>query len=161
MYRAWLISISIVTAACAGCGSDGDAPDPIFPVDYAATYQEVRNCRFSLDHDLVRMRIVVSPDALAPYMNRTDPFPTGAIVLKEEFDGSDEDCTGDLIGFTVMRKLDVGTAAADLDWEWQETDEAFVPVPANVANIPRCVMCHTDCGTIENGGYDGTCANFP
>jgi hypothetical protein len=156
MYRAWLLTIVM---ACGG--DDPPAAEPIFPVDYAATYTEVRNCRFSLDHDLVRMRIVVSPDALAPYMNRTDPFPTGAIVLKEQFDGSDDDCVGPLIGFTVMKKLDVGSATTDLDWEWQETDEAFVPFTPAVANIPRCVMCHTDCGTLENGGYDGTCANFP
>jgi hypothetical protein len=138
------------------CGTDEPPPlPPAFPLDYADTYQEVRNCRFSLDHDLTRIRILASPDALAAYNNRTDPFPPGAIVLKEEYDGGDTTCSSTIFSYTVMVKTAAGAAPADLDWEWQEVDRDLHAVPDT--NVLRCVQCHTDCGRAPEG-YDGTCA---
>jgi hypothetical protein len=151
MFRA--LAFTTLVAACGG----GDPPveEPLFPADYAATYTQVRDCRRSIDHDLVNMRIVAAPDALDSYLDRLVAFPEGAIVLKEEFDGSDMDCTGTIIGFTVMRKLAAGTAPEDLDWEWQETDRTSKPVQTD---LQRCIQCHTGCGVPAEGGFDGTCA---
>src|SRR5690242_14900621 len=103
-----------------GCGtSDGGKP-ALFPADYAATYQEVRNCRMSIEHGFVRIRVLASPDALAAYTGRTAPFPTGSIVLKEERPDTDTTCSGPVMNYTVMQKLDVGADPTMLDWTWEE-----------------------------------------
>jgi Cytochrome P460 len=148
--------------ACGGGSGDGggvdaavDAPGaaPLFPADYAATYQQVRACRNSLDHDLHRIRVVASPDALASYNGRTMPFPAGAIVLKEEYEGSDTTCAGPIVSFTVMKKLAAGSAAATLDWQWQEVSGDRRTVNEDNRS---CVGCHKFCG-VPPEGYDGTC----
>ena len=148
-----MLRASFVVVALLGCGSDPVEP-PIFPTDYLVTYQQVRECRFSLDHDLVRMRILASPEALTPYTNRIDPFPTGAILIKEQFDQGDTDCGGEVIGVTVMQKLAGGSAPADLDWAWQEANENLEVIGFDKA---RCTSCHTGCG-VPPEGYAGTCA---
>lgn len=137
-----------------GCDDGDDGEPPIFPADYAATYQEVRSCRFSLEHDLTRMRVLASPDALAPYQARTAPFPTGAIVLKEQFDSTDTTCAGPILHFTVMQKLEVGSSPATLDWSWQKVS---VDHHTLSTDIERCTRCHTSCGEPPEG-HDGTCA---
>jgi len=146
---------ALVTQILFACGDDGDDGElAAFPADYAATYEQVRNCRFSLEHGLIRIRVVASPDALAPYNGRAAPFPTGAIVLKEEYAERDRDCAGPIIAFTVMQKLDVGSSPEMLDWTWQEAngDRRLLD-----ADVPRCVQCHTGCGKPPDG-FDGTCA---
>lgn len=145
----------LVTQVLFACGDDGDDGGELaaFPADYAATYEQVRNCRFSLEHGLIRIRVVASPDALAPYNGHTAPFPTGSIVLKEEYAERDRDCVGPVIAFTVMQKLDVGSSPETLDWTWQEANGNRRLLDANV---PRCVQCHTGCGKPPDG-YDGTC----
>ena len=139
--------------AGAGCGG-GDGEPPIFPEDYAATYQEVRNCRFSLEHDLTRMRVLAAPDALMPYQARDAPFPTGAIVLKEQYDSTDMTCSGPLLHFTVMQKLAPGSSPETLDWTWQKVDAEHRTMETE---IMRCVSCHDHCGNAPEG-HDGTCA---
>lgn len=141
-----------ITAVVTGCGSDDSgSDDALYPRDYRKTYQEVRTCRFSLEHNSVRMRVLASPDAVVPYDGRTEPFPPGAVVLKEEFDADDTACANTLRRVTVMRKLPVGVAPADLDWEWQEADGNH---EATGRPIRGCTSCHTDCSMM---GYDGTC----
>lgn len=146
-------SLAVLAVACS---DDGGTPTEtaVFPADYAATYQEVRNCRASLDHDLMRIRVVASPDAIGTYTSRTGEFSPGAIVLKEEYDGGDTDCTGPVSRFSVMQKLDAGEAPDELDWTWQRVD-----TDRNVVteSVKRCVQCHTDCGKPPEG-YAGTCA---
>ena len=144
------LALVVVTS---GCGND-DKPEPIVPADYAATYQEVRNCRFSLDHDLLYIRVLASPDALTPYLGRTAPFPLGAIVLKEQYGEDDTTCAGPIVSFTVMEKLEVASSPVALDWNWQE---AGADRRARSVNIKSCTSCHTDCGQPSNNGYDGTC----
>jgi Cytochrome P460 len=141
----------LVVFLVAACGSDDSGPEPLFPADYRTTYQEVRNCRFSLDHDLMRIRILASPDALAPYNMRTTPFPTGAVVLKEQYDGDDTSCSGPVLRYTVMVKTATGNA---LDWAWQELDGDRRDTEEP---IQRCIQCHAGCGQAPEG-YDGTCA---
>lgn len=124
--------------------------EPLFPEDFAATYQEVRNCRRSGDHDLNYIRILASPDAFDPYQGRTAPFPVGAVVLKPEY--ADEQCT-DLAGFTVMRKEPAGFDPEIGDWSWQRltADREVLPVDEQ-----RCIGCHRVC--VAPMGYDFTCA---
>jgi hypothetical protein len=129
-----------------GCSDSASPPDAIFPADYAATYQEVRSCRRSLEH-AANIRVLVSPDAYAPYADRSAPFPVGSIVLKEQYDPSDLDCAEPLQQFTVMQKLDDG-------WAWQQTDADLHEVDVKIEN---CINCHDVCGKPPQG-YDGTCA---
>jgi hypothetical protein len=146
----------LIGGALAACGDDGgdDGGEPaLFPANYAATYQEVRNCRNSVEHGAVRIRVLASPDALTPYTTRTAPFPTGAIVLKEERADTDLDCSGPIVNYTVMLKLDAGSSPDTLDWRWQEVDPKL---RAEQTNLERCPRCHTDCGKPPEG-YDGTC----
>jgi hypothetical protein len=147
--------VLLAARALIACGDDGgDGEPPVFPADYAATYQEVRNCRFSLEHDLTRMRILASPEALTPYRMRNAPFPTGAIVLKEQYDSADLDCTGRLLHFTVMQKLEPGSSPDTLDWTWQKVSADHKIM---TTDIKRCTNCHTNCGKPPEG-YEGTCA---
>lgn len=152
-------SLSGTVAICMGCG-DPDEEEPssdgvAFPADYATSYTEVRDCRPSGDHDLNNIRVVVDSAALGPFQDRSTPFPTGSIVLKEEFEFDDIDCTGEVKQWTVMQKLEAGSAADTLDWAWQQVDRDRRVVSEN---SQRCVACHSACvdGAV---GYDATCAD--
>ena len=152
--RATVIALVLVSCACLamGCGTNSSGQPAAFPPDYAATYQQVRACRMSIEHGFVRIRVLASPEALTPYNGRTAPFPTGAIVLKEERNSDDTTCTGPIINFTVMQKLDVGTDPTMLDWTWQEADASE---HLRSGDVKRCSQCHKDC--MPPGGYDHTC----
>jgi hypothetical protein len=156
---------SIVAVGCPGgddgvmdteaTGSDtGIDADPVFPADYDATYVEVRNCRGSGDHDLNNIRILADPAALGPYEGRTDPFPEGAVVLKEEYDFGDLTCEGPIKQWTVMQKLAEGSSDETLGWAWQRVDADRSVLDEDE---PRCIACHTSCG-MPPDGYDWTCA---
>lgn len=132
------------------CGSDPSLPPPVFPEDYSA-YVEVRDCRSSSDHDLRKIRILADPASLEPYMTRTGGFPSGAIVLKEEYDFADADCTGDLVHWTVMQRNDDAAAG---NWLWQRIDADRSLI---TQNEDRCINCHASCGRAPDG-YEGTCA---
>lgn len=140
--------------ALTGCPSDDEGPPPDFPADYESTYVEVRNCRGSGDHDLNQIRILADPAALAPYQNRTDPFPVGSIVLKEEYEFGDMTCSGPIKQWTVMRKLEPGSADDTLGWAWQRVDADRRVLDEDE---PRCIGCHQGCGVAPDG-YDWTCA---
>jgi len=137
-----LLAVLLVTAC---------TEEPRFPSDYAASYTEVRDCRTSADHDLHRIRILADPAALSPYLDRTAAFPVGAVVLKEEYDFADTDCTGDIVEWTVMQKT---SGAARLGWDWQRVaaDRGIT-----TDNSSLCSNCHSQCGASPDG-YDGTCA---
>lgn len=141
-----------------GCSGDDDGggasgPVPSFPADYAATYVEVRDCRNSGDHELNRIRVLADPAALGPYRDRNADFPVGAVVLKEEHDFADTDCTGAPVRWTVMTRLATGSAPGTLDWDWQDVDAERRVVSENDS---RCIGCHTGCG-VPPDGYLGTC----
>ncbi|HTE53549.1 MAG TPA: cytochrome P460 family protein [Kofleriaceae bacterium] len=144
--------------ASAGCGGgdddDGGVETTLFAADYAGTYTEVRDCRKSSDHDLNNVHIVADPTGLAAYLDRAEAFPTGAVVIKEEYDFADEDCSGDIVQWTVMSKLEAGSSPDTLDWKWQQVGaDRTVETEDEV----RCINCHTECG-VAPGGYEGTCA---
>lgn len=153
---AGLVLLSLA-AACSG-GDDGDdvGDAPFFPADYASSYTEVRDCRGSGDHDLNMVRMLADPVAVGPYQGRDAPFPVGAVVIKEEYEFGDMVCSGPIKQWTVMKRLAEGSSPETLDWAWQRVDSE-----RNVVGVdtPRCIGCHTGCGTEEMGGYEGTCAH--
>ncbi len=133
---------------------DPPAEEPLFPADYADHYVEVRDCRQSGDHDLNLIRILADPTALDAYQNRDVPIPVGGILLKEEYEFDDTDCSGAIKQWTVMQRLEPGTNAETLDWRWQEVDADRKIVGEDT---PRCYGCHTAC-TPDADGYEYTCA---
>jgi hypothetical protein len=150
--RAGELAAAVAVVLAAGRGDDGGG-EPVFPADYAATYQEVRDCRGSADHDLGQIRVLADPAALGPYQARDVPFPLGAVVLKAEYDFGDPGCTGEITQWTVMVRDDGGDAAA-LGWRWQRVDRQRRVI---TENEPRCFGCHLECG-VPPDGYQGTCA---
>ena len=142
-------AVALAIAACTG-----NKGPPLFPPDYAATYTQVRPCRASPDHGLDNVLVFTDPSATGPYMMRNAPFPIGAVVLKEEHDPDDLNCTGPITSWSVMVKLADGAAPPELDWKWQDV-EADRQVRTN--NEPRCYGCHTNCG-VAPCGYAGTCS---
>ena len=146
-------SLTVLTITLCACGG-GDDQKAIFPADYASSYVQVRPCRSSPDHDLNNVRVLADPLALEAYMMRDRPFPTGAVVLKAEYDPSDTTCTGPITMWTVMVQLAVGSAPSMLDWHWQKVDASGTVA---TDNDPRCYGCHTTCG-VPPDGYMGTCS---
>lgn len=141
------------------CSDDAavESPAPIFPADFADSWQEARDCRFSHDHELRSIRVFADVDAFEPYTQWSKPFPVGATLVKLEYD--DDQCQN-LIGFSAMQKLESGAAPDDYDWKWQKLD-AKRRVDES-GDIPtRCVTCHRyHCR--EPYGFDLACGeNLP
>ena len=149
--------LAIFVLALAACSDDGGGEPPVFPEMYATTYQQVRTCRFSLDHDLRRIRVLASPEALTPYQGRMEAFPVGAVVLKVEYKDDDTSCSQPPIGFTAMQRLADGADTAMLDWKWQELDKDRKVLDGPVTG---CAQCHKGCGQPPEG-YAGTCTTSP
>lgn len=117
---------------------------PIFPADYRSTFVEVRDCRLSIEHGGVNIRVLASPDAARPYLDAADPLPVGSIIVKEEFDGPECD-DGDLIRWRAMRKEEAGFDPEDGDWHWQWVETNFaVRIDRKDDPDPRynCIGCH-------------------
>lgn len=165
--RALLAAVVLALAAAGGCSDDdgGPATDaappdagpaPIYPADYASTYTMVRDCRPSSSHDFHFIVIWADPDAATPYLERNAPFPVGSIVLKEEYDIGDTECTGDVVEWAVMQRLEAGSAPdLQLDWFWQEVDEDGEVISENSS---LCFGCHDDCDGDPTDSYENTCA---
>jgi hypothetical protein len=164
--RALLAVVVLTVAGACGCGDDDGggsidgappdaAPEPIFDPDYATTYTKVRDCRSSTSHDFLMIVIWADPDAATPYLDREAPFPVGSIVLKEEYDIGDTECTGDVVQWSVMKRLEDGAAPEQLDWFWQKVDRNGQVVTENEA---RCFGCHDDCDGDPTDSYENTCA---
>jgi hypothetical protein len=147
------LSAALLLAACDDGEPPPEEPQPLFPADYAKTYTEVRACRQGGEHELNTIRVLADPAAKDPYLNRDAPFPTGAVVLKEEYDFSDMTCEGPILKWTVMARLEAGSSPKTLDWQWQEVDQ-----DRNIVgdDTPKCYGCHTSC-TPEVDGYEYTC----
>jgi hypothetical protein len=153
------LAVSLTALSCSGDGDGGgggngaDPPGPLFPSSYLSSYSEVRDCRTSSDHNLSRVRVLADRDATGPYLGRDAEFPVGSIVLKEEHDFADIDCTGGVIRWTVMARLAAGSSPDTLDWHWQDVDAAR---KVTSQNEPSCIGCHQGCGAPPDG-YEGTC----
>ena len=125
--RGALLAAVVLALAAGACGDDDGggtdatppdaAPDPLFPADYASTWTQVRDCRSSSSHDFHLIVIWADPDAAGPYLDRDADFPVGSVVLKEEYDIGDTECTGDIVQWSLMKRLEAGSAPeAQLDW---------------------------------------------
>ena len=145
-----VVAVAILASTSSSCSDPAKAV--IFPADYAATYTEVRNCRMSVEHGPVNIRVLAAPDALDAYTTRAAPFSTGAILLKEEYPEGDTTCAGPLKAWTVMEKLDDGSAPAALDWHWQKVDAKRHVL---TDNDQTCIACHMNCA--PPSGYLNTC----
>jgi hypothetical protein len=141
----------------AACPVVVETPLPVFfPEDYETTYTEVRACRTSGDH-FSNIRVLASPEAVEPYMGRVESFPEGAVVLKEEYDFGDQECSGPIVQWSVMQRLEEGSSAEMLDWTWQVVDADRIVVDQDK---PACWGCHQGCGFLPDG-YEGTCSIPP
>ena len=130
----------------------------MFPEDISG-WQEARSCRFSHEHELAYVRVLVDAAAEAPYRELSDdfPYPVGATLVKPAY--VDEDCTI-VTGYTAMQKLTAGSAPSGNDWRWQRltADRQIV----EDGEIATCITCHQhhctepDCGYTDCG-YDLTC----
>lgn len=155
----WLVLAAL--AALCGCGDDEAAEplpppvmaEPLFAADFLQTFQEVRNCRPSSEHDLGRVRVYADPQALGPYTTREGAFEEGATLVKEEYDGTDPECEGPVTMWTVMQRLADGASPATLGWRWQRVSATREVM---TEDDPRCAGCHTSCNAPE--GFSNTCA---
>ena len=148
-----IICASLLISACAAEVRD-DAPHAVFPVDFEADYEEMRDCRESHEHELRFIRVLASPSAQTPYatLSAEAPFPPGAILVKLEYD--DASCET-LLGFTAMQKLAAGENPDGGDWRWQKLDAERELLEDGAP--PRCINCHTQhCAPPH--GYDLSCA---
>ena len=143
----------VLPVSCSDDGPSDSGPAPSFPADYASSYTEVRDCRGSTEHEFANVRVLADPDALAPYQGRDADFPVGSVVLKEEYDFEDTECTGAIIRWTAMQRLATGTSPDTLDWSWQDVEPSR---RVKSVDEPRCIGCHTTCG-VPPEGYQGTC----
>jgi hypothetical protein len=134
-----------------GCDQDEDAmPASLLPASFPGGFSVVRDCRFSVEHDSVYIRIFADAGAAPVYEDASYPFATGARVVKEEY--RDSTCT-DVTGWTVMHRLDDAQMAADPNWTWQRLDEMRVPIGPETPET--CASCHRAC----TEGRDGVCAD--
>lgn len=150
-----LLALATSAALLAAC-SDPESPDPApsFPVDYAASYVEVRGCRKSADHELEFVRVLADASAVEPYVERAGDFPEGAVVLKEQYDSGDETCSGPISQWTAMQKK--AAAAEHLGWAWQRVDAERRVLDTNERS---CSACHQGCTGAPSAGYAFTCAD--
>lgn len=149
------LAVTAATLTALACGGSDEAagPAPAFPADYAASFVEVRDCRSSSEHDLHRVRVLADPAAAQVYQSRAGDFAQGAVVLKEEHDFADIDCSGPVERWTVMVRRPAAELDEQLGWRWQDLDAAR-RVTGEDAN--SCAGCHTGCGQPPDG-FQGTC----
>ena len=159
--RTYLLSL-LALSTLAACGDEEpdrspDPPpvplEPLFPADFQQTYQEVRDCRPSSEHDLGRVRVYADPLAQAIYTAREGEFAEGATLVKEEYDGTDRECAGPVTMWTVMQRLPAGSSADTLGWRWQRISAEREVI---TQDDRRCAACHTSCA--EPDGFFNTCA---
>lgn len=148
--------------ALAACGDDEAAAppvpppvmaEPLFPANFLETFQEVRNCRPSSEHDLGRVRVYADARAESTYATREGEFEEGATLVKEEYDGTDSECAGPVTQWTVMQRLAAGSSPDTLDWRWQRVGTTRDVVSQDDR---RCAGCHTACNAPD--GFSNTCA---
>lgn len=154
-----LLVAFVLTTLGAATGCEGESPDgedggvetTLFPASYQETYAEVRNCRANGgSHNFNQIRVLADPDAYDAYLERDGGFPVGAVVLKEEYESDDFDCSGDIVQWTVMQRTENDDER--LNWVWQTVDGRREVVNENE---PRCYGCHAAC--VAPDGYESTC----
>ncbi len=157
--RAFVCALAVALVAfgawLAGCGKDSTQPEPdpdppFFPTDYEQTYTEVRDCRFSIEHDGWNITVHANDLALDDYVNGTYPLSEGAVLVKTLH--RDDQCN-EVVGYVAMEKKEPGFSPSSNDWAWQELDAARVAERTGV--LASCISCHTSC----TNGRDLTCTD--
>lgn len=127
-----------------------DASPSLVPETFPEGFVEVRDCRFSVEHNAVHIRILAPTDVAQVYLDGQYPFAAGDLVVKQEF--RDSACT-ELVGMTAMQRRSAQDPMSGGDWSWQRLDEAAVPIGPEDART--CSGCHESCTM----GRDGVCAD--
>lgn len=135
-----------------------DPIEPVFPADISSWHQ-ARGCRFSHEHELAYINVLVDAAAEEPYRELSPdfPYPIGATLVKPAY--LDEDCTT-ITGYTAMQKISENTAPDGTGWRWQRLNADREVLEDGV--IGSCITCHAhhctpgQCGT-PDCGYDLTC----
>lgn len=147
---------ALVFLACACSGGDAtdekDTTVPDFPADYRDSFVEVRSCRPSGDHNLNTVRVLSTPSAAEAYRTHRGSFDVGDVLLKEEFEFGDSDCSGAAVGWTSMLRLPDEPAGVD-GWRWQRVDAGRHVVEVDGS---ACMGCHASCGVAPDG-HESTC----
>jgi hypothetical protein len=128
--------VAAVNATLNGCPIE-----PIFPANYRETYSIVRDCRLSIEHGGVMIRVWADPTSAQAYLDEANPLPVGAVVVKEEFEGVDCDTDSELLRWRPMRKEDPGFDPEHGDWAWQ-----WVNADRSVLfnDKTTCIGCHLE-----------------
>ncbi len=151
---------AILVLVLAGCSDDAvvrpDAELSIVPADYSS-FSEVRDCRSSSDHLLMKIRVLADPTIKDAYLNRNAPFPAGGILLKEERDSADTTCSGPIESWAIAIKLPDGSSPSTLDFQWQRVRVSDNQVVTE--DVTRCINCHANCVEPDFFGY--SCADPP
>jgi hypothetical protein len=126
--------LEAVNNALSGC-----PVEPVFPANYRDTFVEVRDCRLSIEHGGVSIRVLANPISVRPYQEERNPLPVGSVIVKEEYAGPDCDDDRELVRWRVMRKEMPGFDPEDGDWHWQwvEPDRSVL-----FDDKATCISCH-------------------
>jgi hypothetical protein len=133
-----------------GCEDEDDTPVSLLPLSYPSGFTEVRDCRFSVEHSAVNIRILADAPGTAVFADESYPFPTGTLVVKEEY--RDMACT-ELQGYTLMERRAEGDDEAVDGWAWQRLDASARWTGPE--DVQACTGCHRHCTM----GRDGVCAD--
>ena len=159
-----------VALALAGCQKSSEGPTVIdaldvpalFPATYRDTFVVERECRLSSDHDLQMIRIFVDPTAAPTYAARDAAFPIGTLIVKEQYDFADDNCTGPILQWTAAQhvKESDDVLTDHLGWVWQRINRRPHGVLSR-RHLARCYGCHKDCTDPTMNGYRYTCSQPP
>jgi hypothetical protein len=135
---------------CSACHATCSAKDymcggPLFPPDFLDSYILVRDCRFSSDHNLSRVRVYVDSTGAQSYLNGNYPLPVGTVSVKTMNSGDNEQCEGALEEYAVMVKGPSGTAPSTNDWIWQSVNPDRSVRLSGTIFEGECITCHEDC----------------
>ncbi len=142
------LSAAVFAVSCGGDSNptppDPDPVDPFFAEDFAQSYTLVRDCRFSTDHNLSKVRVYVNAVGAQNYLDGTYPLPVGTIAVKVLTNGQAADCAGAAEEIVAMRKGVPGTAPTYGDWEWQAVNpDRSVRLSGQL--FDQCIACHSSC----------------
>jgi hypothetical protein len=151
------IGLALGLLVCA-CGEDppDSGSEVFFPTDLrAGGYVQVRACRSPGEHSaLGGFTVWTDPESSeafdALWAGTITEMPPGAIVVKENYGGSDCGAPEDVVGWVGMRK-EPGEAPESGDWRWQEVS-ADGELRVDGAD-PGCIGCH-------RGSDDTTCRGY-
>ena len=144
-----LVVALVSIAGCSGGDPSPDAELSLVPADYSS-FSEVQGCRNSVDHELTKIRTLADPSTKNAFLGRM-PFPTGGIFIAEERDSDETTCTGPILSWAIMIKLEDGSSPSTHDFQWQRVrasdNQVITP------SVPRCVNCHSLCEPPDFYGY--------